>query len=108
GKSEEAIRACLDKRYGEPSMVKRLANAASRFFTPSKRLDSAPIEVNDRQIDQETVRDVPAQYLIDHESGTKPSRNFYSVQLELHAQDRDHAGQGWAAVVPGVTDKRVR
>lgn len=108
GKTPEQIEAVLDERYGEPTMMKRVANAASRFFTPSKRLGSAPVEVNQREIDRETVEDIPAPYLIEHEQDIKPTRNFYDVELELHAQDKDHAGRGWAAIIEGVTEKRVR
>jgi hypothetical protein len=108
GKSVEEIDRALDERYGEPTMMKRVTNAASRFFTPSKRINSAPVEVNNRHIDRETVEDIPATYLLEHEQGIKPTRNFFDVELELHAQDKDHAGRGWAAVVEGVTGKRVR
>lgn len=108
GKSPEEIERVLENRYGEPSMKKRIANAASRFFTPSKRLNSAPVEVNGREIDRATVEDIPAPYLLEHEKDIKPTRNFYDVKLELHAQDKDHAGRGWAAIVQGVTEKRVR
>lgn len=108
GKSEEAIRGCLDARYGDPTLWKRLANATSRFFAPSKRQNSAPIQVNDRQIDHETVQDVPAQYLIDNEADTKPARTFLNAELELHAQDRDHAGRGWAAIPRGIHEQRLR
>lgn len=108
GKTPEQIEKVLDERYGEPTMTKRIANAASRFFTPSKRLDSAPVEVNNREIDRETVQDIPAPYLIEHEQEFKPTRNFFDVELELHAQDKDHAGRGWAAIVQGVTERRVR
>lgn len=108
GKSVEDIERVLDKRYGEPTMIKRVANAASRFFTPSKRLNSAPVEVNDREIDRQTIEDIPAPYRIEHEQEIKPTRNFYDVSLELHAQDKDHAGRGWAAIAAGVTEKRVR
>lgn len=66
GKTPDQIEAVLDERYGEPTMMKRVANAASRFFTPSKRLDSAPVEVNNREIDDEMLQDIPeitqAQY----------------------------------------------
>jgi hypothetical protein len=108
GKTPEQIEKVLDARYGEPTMMKRVANAASRFFTPSKRFNSAPIEVNNREIDHETVQDIPAPYLIEHEQEFKPTRNFFDVELELHAQDKDHAGRGWAAMVEGVTEKRIR
>lgn len=108
GQTPEQIKACLDARYGDKTLLKRVANAASRFFMPSKRQDSAPIEVNDRPIDRDTVRDVPAQYLIDHEADAKPARTFPNITLELHAKDRDHAGRGWAAVPRGISDQRLR
>lgn len=108
GSRPERIREQLDQRYGDRTLWKRLANAASRFFTPSKKQKSAPIEINGRPIDHETVQDVPAQYLIEHEADTRPARSFADVTLELHAQDRDHAGRGWAAIPRGITDQRLR
>lgn len=108
GKSPADIRQTLDDRYGDKTLWKRITKATSRFFGPSKRQDSAPIEVNNRQIDRETVHDVPPQYLVDHEADAKPARPFENVVLELHAKDRDNAGKGWAAVPRGITDQRVR
>lgn len=108
GKPAQDIRAKLDARYGDKTMWKKIANAASRFFTPSKKQDSAPIEVNDRTIDQEVVRDVPASYIFENEADAKSFRNFEGVALELHAQDRDNAGRGWAAVAKGVSEQRLR
>jgi hypothetical protein len=108
GKSAEYIRERLDARYGDKTLWKRIANATSRFFGPSKRQHSAPIEVNQRPIDHETVQDVPAQYLVDRESDDRPTRPFSNVALELHAQDKDNAGKGWAAVPRGITDQRLR
>jgi hypothetical protein len=108
GKSEQTIRNLLDARYADKTMWKRLANATSRFFLPSKRQNSAPIEINGREYDSETVSDVPADYIVDHEADINPSRNFGNVRLELHAQDRDHAGKGWAAVAEGISEKRIR
>lgn len=60
GKPEKFIRDKLADRYAEKTLWRRLANATSRFFAPSKRQDSAPVEVNGRQITQDVVRDVPA------------------------------------------------
>jgi hypothetical protein len=108
GRTEESIREVLSKRYGDKSMWRRLANATSKFFSPSKHQDSAAIEVNDRLFSREIVADVPADYLVDHESDTQPSRNFSAVRLEMHAQDRDHAGRGWAAIANGISQKRLR
>jgi len=108
GKTPKYIRERLEARYGDKTLWKRLANATSRFFGPSKRQHSAPIEVNKRPIDHDTVKDVPAQYLIDHEADERPSRPFRNVQLEMHAQDKDNSGKGWAAVPRGITDDRLR
>lgn len=108
GKTPDYIRERLDARYGDKALWKRLANATSRFFGPSKRQHSAPIEVNQRQIDHDTVKDVPAQYLIDQEADGRPTRPFTNVPLELHAQDKDNASKGWAAISRGITDQRLR
>jgi hypothetical protein len=108
GKTPKDIRDKLDQRYRDRTLWKRLANTTSRFFAPSKKQNSAPMEVNGRSIPQETVQDVPAQYVIDHEVDTKPARSFSGVALELHAQDRDHAGRGWAAIPRGLHGERLR
>lgn len=108
GKSEGSIREVLAKRYAEKTMWRRLANASSRFFAPSKQQDSAAIEVNGREIPQDTVRDVPAEFLVEDAAEERPSRNFENALIELHAQDRDHAGRGWAAVVEGISATRLK
>lgn len=107
-KSEDSIRKVLADRYAEKTLWRRLANTTSRFFAPSKHQDSAPIEVNGRSFTQETVRDVPAEFLVEDASEERPTRSFNGVNIELHAQDKDNAGRGWAAVVDGVSDQRLR
>lgn len=108
GKTEAAIRDVLSARYGEKTMWRKLANATSRFFAPSKRQDSAPVEVNNRRFDREVIQEVPADYLVEDASESFVSRNFANARLELHAQDKDHAGRGWAAVIKEVSDSRLR
>ena len=108
GKPQEFIREKLAERYAEKTLWRRLANSTSRFFAPSKRQDSAPIEVNGRHFSQETVRDVPADYLVEDASDAKPTRTFDNVLIELHAQDKDNAGRGWAAIIDGISAQRLR
>lgn len=108
GKSERSIRETLAARYAEKTLWRRLANATSRFFAPSKHQDSVPVEVNGREISQHVIRDVPAEFLVEDASEEHASRNFNGVIIELHAQDRDHSGRGWAAVVEGVSHQRLR
>lgn len=108
GKSEKQIRDVLEERYSERTLWKRLANTTSRFFAPSKQQNSAPIEINGRQITRQTVQDVPAEFLVEDAAEDRPSRLFANAQIELRAEDKDHTGRGWAAVVPKVSDQRLR
>ncbi|MCF8709239.1 hypothetical protein [Rhizorhapis sp. SPR117] len=108
GKSPKNIKDALEKRYGDKVLWKRLASATSRFFMPSKRQENAPMEVNNHYFNQETIKDIPAEYLVDHEADNHPARNFPNALLEIHAQDKDHSGRGWAAIVEGISDKRIR
>jgi hypothetical protein len=108
GTSPKTIQDRLDERYGEKAPWKRLVAAAGRFFKPSKSQDSAPMEVNHRILDQDLIRDVPADYQVDKALKVDPFRSFSNVKLELHAQDKDHGGKGWAALIPNIVDRRVR
>lgn len=108
GKSPVQIREVLEERYGERTMWKRIANATSRFFAPSKQQDSAPVEINGRHISEDTVRDIPAEFMVDDAAEDHPSRFFASMRVELRAEDKDHTGRGWAGVVPMVSDRRLR
>lgn len=108
GHSEKSIHDKLDDRYGQKTAWKRLTEASGRFFKPSKRQGNSPVQVNDRKITHEEIADVPHDYVLDHAAEAEAFRSFADVNLELHAQDRDHSGQGWAAHVPGVTAKRIK
>jgi hypothetical protein len=108
GKTEQQIRDVLDDRYSERTLWRRLANMTSRFFTPSKQQNSAPMEVNGRTITRETVQDVPAEYQVEDASEENPSRYFSNAKIELRAEDKDHMGRGWAGVVTAVSESRLR
>lgn len=108
GVSALAIRKTLEERYSEKTMWRRLANATSRFFTPSKRQDSAPVEINGRHLDQDLIREIPESFRVEDALDEPVIRDFTNATLDLHAQDKDHAGRGWAAIVAGVSDQRAR
>lgn len=108
GKTENQIRDVLDERYRERTMWRRLANTTSRFFAPSKQQNSAPMEVNGREIARPAVQDVPAEFLIDDASEESPSRFFNDAIIELRAEDKDHTGRGWAAIVRAISEGRLR
>jgi hypothetical protein len=108
GRSEDFIRKFLDDRYKPHGRIKVLAQAAFQFFKPSKAQSNAPIKLNNREISQEVISDVPEHYSYEEVLDAKTARNFSGVELELHAQDRDRDASGWAAVPKGITDKRLR
>lgn len=108
GASEKVINDRLEERYGQKGAWKRITEAAAKFFRPSKRQGDAAVEVNDRKIGKDVVADIPQEYLVKEAEDRGVFRSFPNVPIELHAQDRDHSGQGWAAHIPGVTLKRVR
>jgi hypothetical protein len=108
GKSETQIRHVLDERYKERTMWRKLANATSRFFAPSKQQNSAPMEVNGRHIERQAIQDIPAEYLVDDATEESRSRFFRNATLELRAEDKDHTGRGWAAIVRAVSESRLR
>jgi hypothetical protein len=107
GLSEEKISSVLQAKYGK-SRVRVLAHSALGLFAPSKREHNVPVIIDGRRIGSEIIADIPSSAQIDAANVPETVKPFENVQIELHAQDIDHAKQGWAAVVPKVGSKRLR
>ena len=107
GISEEDVRRKLDARYADKRTWKRLQDAVIGVFRPSKNQSSVAVDINGQTLPHEVMRDIPADYIIEHAEEHAPSRNFENVPLEIHAQDKDHGGKGWAAVIPNLADRRI-
>lgn len=108
GKSPSELREIIQARFGKPSAARRLVSNAKRIFLPSQRERNAPVVFDRDRIPSETLREIP--YVGEAEEKTdfdryKPLQN---VLLELHAQDRDKAATGWAAVASEVSEKRLK
>jgi hypothetical protein len=111
--SEEAIRRVLEDRYGSDSRggssrVKLLSRAALRVFAPSKRQNNAAMAVGYMRIEPLLIAEVPSDARIlelEDPSTTEPVEN---VRIELHAQDVDRAKIGWAAIIPEISETRLR
>jgi|TARA_R110002049_G_scaffold149648_3_gene312699 hypothetical protein len=108
GKPVKVLRGVLEARYKDKTLWTRLANTTSGFFAPSKNQESSPVEVNQRRFDENIIRDIPAEFVVEHESQKHPSRPFTDTLLEIHAQDKDRTASGWYAVIPEVSDKRLK
>lgn len=107
GLTGEQVRQRFDDRYREKKPWRRLRTAVKGVFQPSKRQDSAAIQFNGQVLQRDVVRDIPADFIVDHAEEHAPTRYFKEVSLEIHAQDKDHGGKGWAAIIPTVADRRI-
>lgn len=66
------------------------------------------MEIDRKEIDRETIREVPYAVEIDERPDFDKYSSHHDVVLELHAQDRDKATTGWAAIARDVHDARLR
>lgn len=104
---EARVRQLFDKRY-EKKRLGPLMRSTVQFFAPSKQQGNAPFSIGKRRFDADTVAEFPGDAKIqDYEDG-ESNRNLENVEIELHAQDVDHARQGWAGVIRQVSDRRLR
>lgn len=104
---EEKIKTLLEDRYSK-KRIKSIANASVRVFLPSKNQMNAPLLIGNRHIERETVAEFPGEARIVELEEEETSRQLQGVEIELHAQDIDRSKQGWAAVIPSVTKRRLR
>lgn len=104
---EEKIREVLERKYGG-RRLRTLARAAIQVFRPSKHQANAEIRLAGRKIDTETVAEMPGDVAEETIEPGDTSEFLSDVEIEIHAQDMDRARQGWAAIIPGHVDKRLR
>jgi hypothetical protein len=107
GISEERIHKLITEKFGK-SRARVIAYAALRVFQPSKRQNNAPVMLGRTRIERETVAEIPSDAQIESANVTEITQHLQDVQIELHAQDVDRAKQGWAAIIPKVSSKRLR
>lgn len=108
GRPASDIRAIIESKFSKPASAKRLASAAKQLFLPSQRDQNAPVVFDRDRIATETIREIP--YPGDSDQKVDFDRYIPTdgVVLELHAQDRDRAATGWAAVAQGISEKRLK
>lgn len=108
GKPPEEIRNMLHSHFDKPSAAKRLARNAVDFFRPSQADRNAPVVFDRKRVDRECIREVPIAEAIDDDRDFEKYETHSNVTLRIHAQDRDKQATGWAAVLPEVSEKRLR
>jgi hypothetical protein len=104
---EDAVRRVLDERYlkGKGSNIQA---ASLKILRPSKNQANAAVRFDQRQIEHDVIAEFPGEAQV-HEAEPGPvSEPLENVDIYLHAQDLDHNKQGWAAVVPALSPRRIR
>ena len=108
GKASSDIERIIRAHFNKPSAAKRLIRQAGRVFLPSQRAGNAPVVVDRDQIGSDVVREVPYANSNEKDSDFDQYTPYDTVELEIHAMDRDKASTGWAAVVPQISEKRLK
>lgn len=109
GRPAQDIRSIIESRFEKPAATTRLLHQVGQFFLPSQKSKNAPVRFDRDVIPTETVREIPYQ-----KSGDEAKQDFSryrpqnGVELDLHAQDRDKAATGWAAVAPSISPERLK
>jgi hypothetical protein len=104
---EEVIRSALKKRY-TPNHLQRLAGLALKWLNPAKRGGAYRVVVGGRVIDAEVIAEIPSRTDLQLAAPDEISQEIPGVEIELHAQDMDAQKRGWAGVIKGVSEKRLK
>ncbi|EEX15581.1 conserved hypothetical protein [Citreicella sp. SE45] len=108
GKTPDDIRSVVNARFQKPSAAKRVVREAVRFFRPCQNGNVAPVTFDRDEITSDAIRQIPYGKEVEKDHDFNRYERYSGAHLELHAQDRDRTTTGWAAVVKGVYDKRLK
>lgn len=87
---------------------KKLAQAAVKIIAPAKKEEGAAVVMDQNEklsIPASTVKEVPDN--VDFEPYETDQRHP-DVDIEIRATDLDSASKGWAAIIRGLIDRRVK
>lgn len=88
---------------------KALAEGAIKVISPARNDDTASLQIGQGKqvvvIPQETIKQAPTSVAMDPLSN---SVDYPDVNIQIRALDLDNPSKGWAAVVPGLIERRVK
>lgn len=87
---------------------KQLAQASVNLLAPAKSEEGAVMMMDDNaqlSIPRETVEALPDNVDFQPYETEQP---YSDVDLQIRASDRDNSSRGWAGIIDGVVDRRVR
>lgn len=101
----EAFRAIVEAAVTDK---KDLAKSAVRFFKPARSDSEAGIRLDDNEaltFPSPVIAATPVQLEFDKQERVE---HFKDVDLHIRATNLDSMKKGWAALMPGYIDRRVR
>lgn len=107
-KPEDEIQSIVEARFAKPSTVRKLTSSAKKLFLPSQRDRNAPTVFDRDQISSNLIREIPYPGDSDTTVDFDRYKPFPNVTLEIHAQDKDRAATGWAAIASSISEKRLK
>nr|WP_010400595.1 hypothetical protein [Paracoccus sp. TRP] len=107
GKSEKEITDILEARYSDVSLFKRLVRKSRDFFAPAHAERTSPVVIGNVSIPSDVVAEIPPSSPIKDKDMARyiPKDD---VEIKLHAMDKDKQNTGWAAVIPSLSDRRIK
>lgn len=105
GLSEEDIETVLKSTPNK----KKLAKDAIQVLSPARSDSSAAIEVDgfdDLIMPPEAIAEAPKEYVAPEPD--ERTLDYSNADIVIYASDRDKHDLGWAGLVPGIVDKRVK
>lgn len=85
-----------------------IGNAVKRIIIPVKREPEAIIRSGDLQINRAQINETPSLVDLEYEDDYEITESLIGVDIEIRAIDMDKNSQGWAGVIKGVYERRLK
>ncbi len=108
GRPISDLRQIIHAKFEKPSATRRLVGQAKKVFLPSQKDKNAPMLFDRAEIPADLVRDIPYAGDSDEKQDFDRYDPHSFVDLEMHAQDKDKAATGWAAVASSISSARLK
>lgn len=106
GLTNEQFKAIIDSAISRNDQLKK---DAVKIVRPAKREPDSSITMNNEEatsINSSAIRAMPS--ITPEIDQPETIDDFKNVEIQIRATDLDSTKKGWAAVVPGVSDRRTK
>lgn len=108
--SPESIRDAIGNATKNTRDRVHLAKKSVDFFAPAKSggSTSAVKAGGDIIINPETIADIPSAPQMETVEDEVTQKRFANISIDIRVIDRDQLDHGWKAVIPEISERRVR